>query len=338
MFFVIIFILFFSIFQTCLSGEINLYTTRHYEADYQIYKKFQKKTGIKVNVVSGKSKPLEKRIIEEGKNCKGDLFFLADAGRLYSAEKKGLFQKIKSSLLVKNIPSHLRNDYWYGITKRARIVFYNPEHVNLEKIKNLNYEDLGNKEWKNSIAIRQSNNVYNQSLVASLIHNLGEKRTSQWLENFVKNFYEVPSGNDRAQILAVAAGEAKLAIANTYYYALMLSGKKGKSQQDAAKKVKPLFPNKNNRGAHINISGIGVLKHSPNKINAIRFLEFLVSEEAQTHLSENSFEYPVVENINIPQILESISIGFKEDKLTPVEIYGKLQTKSFNLMLEKKWN
>ena len=176
MFFIISSILFFSIFQTCLSSEINLYTTRHYEADYEIYKKFRNKTGIKVNVVSGKSKPLEKRIIEEGKGCKGDLFFLADAGRLYSAEKKNLFQKIKSPLLNKKIPSHLRNDYWYGITKRARIVFYNPENVDFEKVKNLDYEDLGDKEWKNSIAIRQSNNVYNQSLVASLIHNLGEKK------------------------------------------------------------------------------------------------------------------------------------------------------------------
>ena len=338
MFFVVSFIFFFSIFQSSLSNEINLFTTRHYEADYDIYKKFQNKTGIKINIISGKSKPLEKRIIEEGKNCKGDLFFLADAGRLYSAEKKNLFQKIKSSSLNEKIPSNLRNDYWYGITKRARIIFYNPEYIDSEKIKNLNYEDLGNKEWKNSIAIRQSNNVYNQSLVASLIYNLGEKKTSEWLENFVNNFYKTPSGNDRAQILAVAAGQAKLAVANTYYYALMLSGKKGKSQQEAAQKVKPFFPNKNNRGTHINISGIGVLKHSPNKINAIKFLEFLVSDEAQTHLSTNSFEYPIVENIQIPAILRSMSTGFKEDKLTPVEIYGKLQTKSFNLMLEKKWN
>lgn len=338
MFFVVSFIFFFSIFQSSLSNEINLFTTRHYEADYDIYKKFQNITGIKINIISGKSKPLEKRIIEEGKNCKGDLFFLADAGRLYSAEKKNLFQKIKSTSLNEKIPSNLRNDYWYGITKRARIIFYNPEYIDSEKIKNLNYEDLGNKEWKNSIAIRQSNNVYNQSLVASLIYNLGEKKTSEWLEDFVNNFYKTPSGNDRAQILAVAAGQAKLAVANTYYYALMLSGKKGKSQQEAAQKVKPFFPNKNNRGTHINISGIGVLKHSPNKINAIKFLEFLVSDEAQTHLSTNSFEYPIVENIQIPAILRSMSTGFKEDKLTPVEIYGKLQTKSFNLMLEKKWN
>lgn len=338
MFFVVSFIFFFSIFQSSLSNEINLFTTRHYEADYDIYKKFQNITGIKINIISGKAKPLEKRIIEEGKNCKGDLFFLADAGRLYSAEKKNLFQKIKSTSLNEKIPSNLRNDYWYGITKRARIIFYNPEYIDSEKIKNLNYEDLGNKEWKNSIAIRQSNNVYNQSLVASLIYNLGEKKTSEWLEDFVNNFYKTPSGNDRAQILAVAAGQAKLAVANTYYYALMLSGKKGKSQQEAAQKVKPFFPNKNNRGTHINISGIGVLKHSPNKINAIKFLEFLVSDEAQTHLSTNSFEYPIVENIQIPAILRSMSTGFKEDKLTPVEIYGKLQTKSFNLMLEKKWN
>ena len=144
---VIFFISFRSISQY---HEVNLYTTRHYEADYEIYKKFEQKTGIKVNVVSGKSKPLEKRIIEEGDDCIADLFFLADAGRLYSAEKKGIFQKVKSKKLEQNIGNHFRNEFWYGITKRARVIFYNPEITKYDDVKNINYEDLASEKWRNS--------------------------------------------------------------------------------------------------------------------------------------------------------------------------------------------
>ena len=318
--------------------EVNLYTSRHYEADFDLYKKFEIKTGIKVNVVSGKPQPLEKRIIEEGEDCIADLFFLADAGRLHSSEKKKLFQKIDSPTLQKKVPNNLRNGYWFGITKRARIIYYNPDIISLDEVKYLNYENLSDSKWYKSIAIRQSNNVYNQSLVASLIFNNGEEETRQWIKNLTNNFFREPSGNDRSQILAVATGDAKLAIANTYYYALMLSGKKGKSQQDAARKVKPIFPNQKNRGTHINIAGIGVLKYSPNKSNAIKLLEYLVSDDAQKHLSENSFEYPIIEGVKLPKILLDMSNDYIEDKITPVEVYGKLQKKSFSIMLEEGWN
>lgn len=321
-----------------LSNEVNLYTTRHYEADYDIYKQFESKTGIKINVVAGKPKPLEKRIMEEGDDCVGDLFFLADAGRLFSAQKKKLFQKITSPILNKKIPSQLRNDFWYGITKRARVIFYNPDITSPKIVRDLNYEDLANEQWKGSIAVRQSNNVYNQSLVSSLIYNNGKKATDKWLNGLVKNFYKVPSGNDRSQILAVASGDAKLAIANTYYYGLMLSGKKGNAQKEAAKKVKPIFPNQGGRGAHVNISGIGILKNAPNKKNAVKFLEFLVSEEAQKHLSENSFEFPINKSVEVPKIREIFSLDFKEDDFTPVSVLGELQRESFNMMITNKWN
>ena len=230
------------------------------------------------------------------------------------------------------------SEHWFGITKRARIIYYNPKLTSHNELKGLNYEDLSDIRFKNSISIRQSNNVYNQSLVASLIFNNGEKETKQWIRGVKNNFFREPSGNDRSQILAVATGEAKLAIANTYYYALMLSGKKGKSQQDAAKKVKPIFPNQQNRGTHINISGIGVLKYSPNKSNAIKLLEYLVSDSAQKHLSENSFEHPIVDEIQLPNILLDMSDGYIEDMKTPVEMFGKLQKKSFSIMLEEGWN
>lgn len=331
-------LLFILLFENLFSAEVNLFTTRHYESDLDLYRKFEKKTGIKVNVVTGKSKPLEKRILEEGNSCIGDLFFLADAGRLYSAQEKGLFKIVNSPTLESIIPPQLRSQYWFGVTKRARIIFYNPEIISYDKIKGLNYEDLSKKEFQSLIAIRQSNNVYNQSLVASLIENNGVEFTKEWLKGFVQNFSRQPQGNDRAQILSVAAGESKIAIANTYYYALMLSGKKGDDQMLAAKKVKPFFPNQKNRGTHMNISGIGILKNAPNTNNAIKFVEFLLTPEAQSHIIKNTFEYPIIQGIKPSEHVSLMGLNFKQDNSTEVSSYGKWQKKAFELMQKSGWN
>ena len=323
--------------STSQSSELNLFTSRHYPSDLILFKKFEEKTGIKVNVINAKSKVLEKRLLDEGSKSKGDILFLADAGALYSAEKKELFTKYNESETLKLIPVSLKNEYWVGITKRARIVFYNPNLVDYNQIKNISYEDLSNTKWRKSIAIRQSNNIYNQSLVASIIEHKGEDFTKKWLEKFVKNFSRQPQGNDRAQILSVAAGESKLAIANTYYYALMLSGKKGKEQKKAAQKVKPIFPNQSGRGTHINISGAGILKFSPNKKNAQRFLEFLLTKDAQTQLCNSSFEFPIIENVSTNKLINNIK-NFKEDIDIDVSTYGKRQTQAFKLMKKAGWN
>ncbi len=318
--------------------ELNLFTTRHYDSDVEIFKDFTKETGIKINIISGEAKPLEKRILDEGESCIGDLFFLADAGRLVSAEKKGVFRKVNSVSLKQQIPEQFRSNYWFGITKRARIIYYNPTKTSLKELENLNYEDLSHQRFDKSIAIRQSNNVYNQSLVASMIENNGVLKTKEWLKSFVKNFSKPPSGNDRAQILSVASGESKLAIANTYYYALMASGKKGKEQQNAAKKVKPFFPNQKNRGTHMNISGIGVLKHSPNPSNAIKFIEFLLSPKAQKHIVDNTYEYPMIDSVEPSTIIIQMGINFKQDNQTNVSSYGKWQKEAFKLMKDANWN
>ena len=214
---------------------------------------------------------MEKRIFEEGNNSKADILFLADAGALYSAQNKNLFSKIKSEFIKKKVPISLRNDFWVGITKRSRILYYNPNFLSKKEIEDISYEDLSDKKWLNSIAVRQSNNIYNQSWIASMLEHNGVNNTKKWLEGLVNNFARSPQGNDRAQILMVASGEAKLAIANSYYYALMLSGKKGIEQKKAAEKVIPIFPNQLNRGAHINISGAGIIKYSKNKKNAEKF-------------------------------------------------------------------
>jgi iron(III) transport system substrate-binding protein len=319
------------------ASEVNLYSSRHYKSDVELYKKFTAKTGIKVNVVKAKYKVLEKRLLSEGKDSKADVVITVDAGALGSATNKGIFQKIKSDALNSKIPSNFRSKHWYGIAKRARLIYYNPETLSPEIAKNLNYEDLANPIFKKRVVIRKSSNVYNQSLVSSLVDNLGKTNTSKWAKGLVANMARKPKGNDRAQILAVAAGEADLAVANSYYIALMLSGKKGPEQQAAAKKVRPVFPNQNNRGTHMNISGGGVAKYAPNKENAIKFLEFLLTKEAQQHIVNNTFEYPMIDGVKPNKLISQFGTSFKQDTNTKVTVYYKNQAKALSLMKKAGW-
>ena len=328
---------FFTLFGTSYANEVNIFSARHYASDAQLYKKFTQETGISVNVVSGKDKALQKRIIEEGESCIGDLYITADAGRLGAFQEKGMFQRASSSALKKTIPSNFRSPYWFGIAKRARVIYYVPDRISASDLKGLSYEDLADPKWKGKVVIRKSNNVYNQSLVASLIANNGKKKTAEWAKGLVNNMARTPKGNDRAQILAVAAGEAELAVANTYYIALMLSGKKGPEQQAAAKKVKPFFPNQDGRGTHMNISGGGVLKHSPNKANAIKLLEFLLTKEAQQHIVNNTFEYPMIDGVEPNELIAQFGLDFKQDLKTKVSKYGKNQADALKIMTEAGW-
>ena len=318
------------------ANEVNVFSSRHYDSDIQLYEKFTSLTGIKVNVVSGKDKALQKRMIEEGKDSKADIYITADAGRLGAFDQKKMFQKLNSSKIEKQVPKNLRSENWTGIAKRARILYYSKDRVSSSEIQNLTYENLAEAKWKNRIAIRKSDNIYNQSLIASLIHNNGKKNVKEWMKNFVNNFARSPKGNDRAQILAVAAGEADLAVANTYYYALMLSGQKGEEQQNAAKKVIPFFPNQSDRGTHINISGGGILKDSPNPENARKLLEFLLTKEAQTHIVQNTFEYSILDNVEPHELIKKMG-EFKQDLNTPVKNYIKYQSDAFEMMLKAGW-
>jgi iron(III) transport system substrate-binding protein len=317
--------------------EVNVFSARHYDSDIQLYEKFTAKTGIKVNILSGKDKALQKRIIEEGVDCVADLYITADAGRLGAFESKGMFQNSMSSAIKSAVPSNFRTSKWTGIAKRARIIYYSPERVNANDLNGMRYEDLADPKWKGRVVIRKSNNVYNQSLVASLVKNNGKKATAEWAKGLVANMARDSKGNDRAQILAVAAGEADLAVANTYYLALMLSGKKGPEQQAAAKKVLPFFPNQGDRGTHMNISGGGVLKHAPNKANAIKLLEFLLTKEAQEHIVNNTFEYPIIDGVEPHELVAQMGLGFKQDLKTKVANYGSKQADASEIMLSAKW-
>ena len=324
--------------EIVFADNVNVYTSRHYDSDDALYEEFTKETGIKVNIISGKGSALLERIKSEGKNSPADIFFTVDAGNLWKVQKEGLFQSIESKKILSSVPVELRgpNDEWTAVAKRARVIFYNPMKVKSSEIKNLTYEDLANEEWRNRIVIRSSSNMYNQSLVASLIANLGEENTEIWAKNFVKNFARKPQGNDRSQIIAVSNGEADLAIANSYYIGIMLSGSAGKEQQEAAKRVKIHFPNQNDRGVHINISGAGILKNSPNTANANLFLEFLLSKRVQKYMVDKSFEYPIVKGVMPSEEIASFGLNFKEDD-TAVSRFGELNPSAIRLMDRSGW-
>tara|TARA_A100001011_G_scaffold196308_1_gene204629 strand:- start:1412 stop:2440 length:1029 start_codon:yes stop_codon:yes gene_type:complete len=319
-------------------SEVNIYTSRHYDSDDELYALFTEKTGIQVNVISGKGAALIERIKAEGENSPADIYFTVDAGNLWKVQSEGFFQSISSNKINSIVPENLRgpNNEWIAIAKRARVIFYNPKKISKDEIKNLSYEDLSNPKWKGRIVIRSSNNMYNQSLVASLISNNGIENTEIWGKGLISNFARKPQGNDRSQIMAVANEEADLAIANSYYIGLMLSGTKGSEQLEAAKKVSIHFPNQNNRGAHINISGAGILKSSPNSKNAIKFLEFLLSEEMQKNIVNNSYEYPILENIDPHPLIKNFGTDFKEDR-TSVTDYGELNPEAIKLMDRVGW-
>jgi len=332
-------ILLFAFFVNLVTAdEVNVYTSRHYDSDDALYEEFTEETGIKVNIISGKGSALLQRLKAEGKNSPADIFFTVDAGNLWKVQKEGLFQSIQSEKVLTEVPENLRgpNDEWTAIAKRARVIFYNPENISDELVENFNYEDLADQKWNKKIVIRSSNNMYNQSLVASLIENIGEEATEKWAKKLVSNFARKPQGNDRSQIIAVANGEADLAIANSYYIGIMLSGSAGQEQLEAAKKVKMIFPNQDNRGAHINISGAGILKNAPNKDNANSFIEFLISKRVQKYMIDKSYEYSVLNDVAPSSEIAGFGTNFKEDQ-TSVRSFGELNPDAVKLMDRSGW-
>ena len=321
-----------------VADEVNVFNARHYKADAELYSKFTNMTGIKVNLINGKSGALEKRIIEEGADSSADLYITADAGRCGAMDAKGHLQGGLTSKAIKAaVPKSFRTNKWVGIAKRARIIYYSPERVTGAELSGMTYEGLADPKWKGRLVIRKSSNIYNKSLVASLIENNGKKATAEWAKGVVANMARTPKGNDRAQIMAVAAGEADIAVANTYYHALMLSGKKGEEQQAAAKKVRPFFPNQQDRGTHMNISGAGMLKHAPNKANAIQLIEFLLSSEAQNHIVNNTFEYPMIAGVTPNDLVPGKDMSFVQDTKTKVKTYGAKQADALEVMLAAGW-
>ena len=289
---------------------VNVYSARHYDTDDRIYSAFEERTGIKVRLIEGKSDALLARLKREGKRSPADVFITVDAGRLFQAERQRVFQPISSKRLMTRVPANLRHPkgLWFGLTKRARIILRSKERVKEGEI--TSYEDLAKPKWKGRVLIRSSSNVYNQSLVGSMIVAHGVKGAEAWCRGLVANMARKPQGGDRDQIKGVAAGEADVAVANSYYYARMLSGTP--AEKAAAAKVAVVFPNQDGRGTHVNLSGVGVCAHAPNKANAIKFVEFLSGELAQKTFAAGNNEYPVVRGVETVPVLRNFGT-FKED-------------------------
>ena len=322
-----------------IANEVNIFNARHYKADAELYDKFTAATGIKVNLINGKSGALEKRMIEEGADSAADLYITADAGRCGAFQAKGMTQSGLTSPTIKSsVPNNFRTSHWVGVAKRARIIYYSPERVTGAELSGMSYEGLADPKWKGRLVIRKSSNIYNKSLVASLIANNGKKATAEWAKGVVANMARPSEGNDRAQIMAVAAGEADIAVANTYYLALMLSGNKGAEQQEAAKKVKAFFPNQDGRGTHMNISCAALVKGAPNKANAIALVDYLLSPSAQEHFTNNTFEFPMIAGVSpSPLVVNNLGLDFKQDLKTKVSTYGKNQAAALEVMTAAGW-
>lgn len=318
-----------------LATEVNVYSGRKEKLIKPLLDRFTEQTGIKTNLVTAKADKLLTRLKNEGRNTPADIFITVDAGRLYRAKQAGVFATIESDVLKKAVPAHLRDpeNQWVGLSQRARVIFYAKDRVNPAELST--YEDLANDRWSKRICIRGSGNIYNQSLVASLIAADGQQATQQWANKIVKNMARPPIGGDRDQIKAAAAGQCDLAIANTYYYGAMLTNKKDPAQVKAAQAMGVFWPNQQGRGAHVNISGAGVTRYAKNPQNALKLLEFLVNEESQKWYAEVNFEYPVSETAESSELVKSWG-DFKPDKVN-LDILGKNNSEAVRIMDRAHW-
>lgn len=323
---------------SCGSGfdenVVNVYTHRHYKADDQLFSDFTEATGIKVNIINASADELIQRLETEGENSNADILITVDAGRLYRAQEKDLLQPIQSEIAEANIPEKFRekDGHWFGMTYRARIIAYAKDRVHPDSI--TRYEDLANPEWKGKILTRSSEHVYNQSLLASIILADGEEAAKEWAAQVLDNMARNPKGSDRDQVKAIAAGEGDIAIVNTYYIGLMLHDK-NEEERKAGESVGVIFPNQNDRGAHVNISGIGVTKYAPHKENAIKLIEFLSGEGAQQTLANLNFEYPINPKATKASILQEWG-NFKSDDADFHKI-GELNSKAVKIFDEVGW-
>ena len=316
------------------SNEVNVYSQRHYDSDKILFKQFEKETGIKVNLVTAKAEELVAKLTIEGANTPADVLITADIGNLYQAKEKKLLQPIDSKILNENIPAHLKDtdNNWFALTKRARVFVYNPKKVDPADLSD--YFSLTQPKFKGRVITRSSTAAYNKSLLASIIANHGEEKALEFSKGLVNNFPYNPKGADKDQIKAVAAGDADIAIVNTYYLGVMLISKDEKDVE-IAKSLKIFFPAQQTTGTHMNISGAGVTYYSKNKDNAIKLLEFLSSVEAQEIFAEANQEYPANPKAKPSEIVASWGT-FKEDSIQLNEV-GKYTKEAVEIATKANW-
>lgn len=305
------------------ADDLVVYSSRSPELLQPIVKKYEQETGIKVVLVNDKAGPLMEKLKAEGKNTPADVFITVDGGNLWQAAQMGLFQPIKSSTLKANIPSHLRDpkNQWFGLSVRARTIFYNPTKVQPSQLST--YADLANPKWKGKLCLRTSNNVYNQSLVGTMLANHGKSTTEKVVKGWVNNLATKPFSNDTSMLEAIDAGQCDVGIANTYYFGRLLDKKPNLN-------VKVFFADQKGRGTHVNVSGAGVVKYSDNAVEAQKFIEWLSGSNAQNLFADLNHEYPAN-----PQITPDPKVAqwgyFKQDFIN-VSVAGQNQQRAIMLM------
>jgi len=318
------------------SGEVNVYSARSEALIAPLLDIYSKENSVKVNLITGSADALLSRLQSEGDASPADVFITVDAGRLYRAKEAGVLQSFETSHLNKVVPEHLhdRDGYWYGLSQRARVILYNPETVSAADLST--YENLADPQWKGKICIRSSNNIYNQSLVASMIDANGEKQTLEWIKGLVANFARPPAGGDTDQIKAAAAGVCDIAIANTYYFGRL--GLSSKAEDRAVfDKLAVFWPNQanNERGAHVNVSGIGMTASAKNKENAQQLIDFLTNQQSQEWYANVNNEYAVIEGVAPPKSLATFG-EFKADKVS-LSVLGENNRQAVKLMDQGGW-
>lgn len=315
-------------------NEVNLYSARIESLIKPLLDEFTEETGIKVNLVTGKADELLQRLQNEGRNTPADVLLTTDAGRLHRALEADIVQPVESAVLQERIPASYRHPegYWFGLSLRARPIMYVKDRVDPAELST--YEALVEPRWNNRICIRSSSNIYNQSLVASMIAVNGEAATEEWAKGLVANFARSPQGGDRDQISAAAAGQCDIVIANTYYLAGMLTSN-DPGEREAAEKLAVFWPNQADRGVHINVSGAAVIKDAKNRENAVKLLEFLTSDSAQQWYAESNGEYPVRADIEKGELLEQWG-DFHADSLE-MDKLGEFNADALRLMDRAGW-
>ena len=301
---------------------LNLYTSRHYQTDEALYDNFTKLTGYKVNRIEAGDDAIIERMKQEGARSPADVLMTVDAGRLWRAEQAGLLQPVKSAVLDERIPRELRHPdgLWYGFSLRARPIFYAKGRVDPKSV--ARYENLSDPALKGKICVRSSSNVYNLSLMSSMIAAAGPEKAEAWAKGVVSNMARTPKGGDTDQLTALAAGECDIAISNTYYYVRLLKSSKP-DERAVAEKIGVVFPNQGDRGTHVNISGAGVAKNAPHRDAAVKFLEYLAGAEAQSYFANGNNEYSVAGKVLDNKELKSLG-EFRKDSVN-VALFGRNQ-------------
>jgi iron(III) transport system substrate-binding protein len=300
---------------------LNLYSARHYQTDEALYDNFTKSTGIKINRIEAGDEQLVERLKSEGAASPADVLLIVDAARLWQAQQLGLFQPVKSAVLEQKIPASYRDPAgnWYGFSYRARVIVYNKAAVNPADV--ATYASLADPKNKGKICTRSGSHPYNLSLIGAEMAHMGPDKAEAWAKGVVANMARKPQGGDTDQIKAVAAGECAIALSNTYYYARLLRSKNPADREIVAK-TGIIWPDQGGAGTHVNISGAGVMKNAPHRDNAIKFLEYLSSNDAQRYFADGNNEWPVVASATVTNPALDTMGKFKADPL-PIATLGK---------------